>query len=299
MKLTPHITPIIILAFLAAIGSACNEKSKEAEDVTDYSNTSVTSFYIKANNKVMENLDSVFFSIDLERGLIFNADSLPKGTDVSRLIPMVTCASGVREVVFDMEGGSYRTGQSNYTLHPADTIDFSGRVTLKVTAADGTNSRLYEVKVNVHRTNPDSLAWGKVALSRLPARLPEPRAQKCVDFGGKPLMLLAEADGSFTLARADAPDGSWSREEVAPGFSPDVRSLTATTDALYILDTDGRLMTSADGRVWTFTGRKWVSLTGAYVDHALGLCAGDNGLEHDPLIELPRQIFHRKHRSAV
>ena len=71
--------------------TACNK------DDNDINNTAsmyvpavaVTRFYLKADSKVMNNLDSVFFSIDLENGVIFNADSLPKGTKISTLIPLL------------------------------------------------------------------------------------------------------------------------------------------------------------------------------------------------------------------
>ena len=44
---------------------------------------------IKPNSKLLANLDSVFFTIDLNRGLIFNADSLPKDTKITKLVPNI------------------------------------------------------------------------------------------------------------------------------------------------------------------------------------------------------------------
>lgn len=290
MKLTRHIAAFVMALLTTIVFIGCNEKSSMAEEVTNYSNVSVTSFYLKANSKVMANLDSVFFSIDMQRGLIFNTDSLPKGTDVSKIIPMVTCADNVKEVIFDMEGGAVRTGQSNYITHPSDSIDFTGRVTMRVTSADGSNTRLYEIKVNVHQTNPDSLAWGSVAMSKLPARMPSPKNQKCVDFAGKPLTLIAEADGTFTLSRATAPDAEWEVRQVSFDFIPDVRSLVASSDALFMLDNSGRLMTSQDGLSWTDTGCKWTSLMGAYQNMALGLKADTDGLHYDSYPSSPEFV---------
>lgn len=261
---------------LAVASAACNETSQQKAEVSDFTNTLVTSFHLKADSKVMANLDSVFFSIDLENCLIFNADSLPKGTDVSKVIPIVTCASGVSGVVFDMQGGSVRTGTSDYIRNPSDSIDFTGRVSLRVTAADGTTSSTYEIKVNVHRTDPDSLSWGNSAVGCLPSRLGSPKAQKTIDCDGLPVTLLRESDDTYTLARG-LQSGEWSKTAVTPGFTPDIRSLEYAGSAFYILDTDGRLMASADAQSWTDTGRRWTTLTGSYGSHVLGLEADGAG----------------------
>ena len=46
------------------------------------------------------------FTIDLERALIYNADSLPKGTDISRLL--VTLQSSGANVEFNVKNGAGR-----------------------------------------------------------------------------------------------------------------------------------------------------------------------------------------------
>ena len=70
---------------------SCN--SSDTEEYEEYvlpSDVAITSFTISANDDLLENLDSVYFTIDLENRRIFNADSLPKGTDVSRLVVTIT-----------------------------------------------------------------------------------------------------------------------------------------------------------------------------------------------------------------
>ncbi|MDE7409414.1 MAG: hypothetical protein K2N09_05265, partial [Muribaculaceae bacterium] len=53
------------------------------------SSVAVTKFSLKSKKGSNVKLDSVFFSIDLNRGVIFNADSLPVGTDVTKLVPVI------------------------------------------------------------------------------------------------------------------------------------------------------------------------------------------------------------------
>ncbi|MDE5875036.1 MAG: hypothetical protein K2H15_05265, partial [Muribaculaceae bacterium] len=85
---------------MLGMAAACNSDSdSDKQEVAVTSSTvAINSFYLKADAKVMKNLDSVFFSIDLNKAIIFNADSLPKGTDISRLLPSVNFASSMAAV---------------------------------------------------------------------------------------------------------------------------------------------------------------------------------------------------------
>ncbi|MDE6084891.1 MAG: hypothetical protein K2G40_00620, partial [Muribaculaceae bacterium] len=73
---------------VAAIGLAatsCNGDPLSESISVDYSSTQVKTFSLKSNSKVLNNLDSVYFSIDLANARIFNADSLPFGTKINKL----------------------------------------------------------------------------------------------------------------------------------------------------------------------------------------------------------------------
>ena len=60
-------------AFFAGCNSSYDNTIQEdlATDVI------VSSFSLSKDDSILANLDTVFFSIDLQRGRIFNADSLP------------------------------------------------------------------------------------------------------------------------------------------------------------------------------------------------------------------------------
>ena len=82
---------LYIFAFLAfaMAGVSCNDDEEEQESsVATYtqSSTAITGFNLIENNDILANLDSIFFTIDLENARIYNADSLPKGTDISRML---------------------------------------------------------------------------------------------------------------------------------------------------------------------------------------------------------------------
>lgn len=185
---------------------SCNDKSDPVEEdettnIVNVPNVAVTSFSLRSDSKVMSNLDSVFFSIDLNHGVIYNADSLPKGTPVDKLIPVIKYSDYITKALITMEGGITKTGESDYYASPSDTIDFSGKVTLTIATADDAMSKDYVIKVNVHKQNPDSLQWDQIAVTGLPSRLGSPKAQGTVDHSGMAVCLIEESDGSFTLAQ--------------------------------------------------------------------------------------------------
>ncbi len=280
----PLIVPGLILALVA--GSSCNKKDKDEDDedkiAVTASTVAVKSFSIKANSKVLANLDSVFFSIDLNRGVIFNADSLPIGTDVSKLVPVITFMTTMSraELVITQDDGTEKT--VNYLEKSTDSIDFTRPVILNVVAPDTTSKYSYRISVNIHTQKPDSLMWDRMAVGKLPARLATPKSQKTVLFNEIPTSIIEESDGTYTLATAsDMMEGLWEKEQVTLPAGADISTLSATKDALWMLDGNGTLNTSTDGKSWTATSEKWVSIVGPYLDSVLGLKASAaGGLEH-------------------
>ncbi|MDE6338611.1 MAG: hypothetical protein K2K97_02340, partial [Muribaculaceae bacterium] len=246
-------------AFLAiAAGfsiTSCNEKTEETEIYLTPSNVAVTSFVLNADDDVMEHLDSVFFSIDLENGVIFNADSLPVGTKIDKLVATIKYSSYITKATIKMENGTTRTGEINYMESPTDSIDFTGKVTLSISTDNDELAREYLLKVNVHKEKSDSLMWTDKDRSILPARLYNPKNQKSLAFNGTVVSLIEESDGSYTFATTDnLYSKNWEQKEITFPFTPNVRSLCATSSSLIILDTDGLMYESTDGFSWTATG---------------------------------------------
>ena len=285
VKKSHNIIPSIILPALLLLGfvSACNKKSDPDPDaiVVTPATVAVTDFTLKADANVLANLDSVFFSIDLNKGVIFNADSLPKGTSVRRLIPVITFANTMTEanIVYTDSTGTQQT--VNYLETQTDSIDFTNDVLLNVTAADGENKYTYRIKVNVHTQEPDSLMWDNIASAKLPSRNAAPKNQKTVMRDNVVYTLIEESDNSLTLARSTNLASGYSRtEELTLPFTPDIESLTTTESTFYMLDTAGMLYSSADMTTWTATGEEWASIIGAYLDCILGVRNTDKGMMH-------------------
>ena len=264
-----------VLALMGVAAASCNSDPEQAT-VSTYESTAVDAFSLKANDKVLAHLDSVYFSIDLNNGRIFNADSLPKGTDVSRLaVNVSTTAVGRVELIVNR--GALGDTIYNYTASQNDSIDFShGPVTLRITAQNG-DIRNYSVNVNVHKMEPDSLYWNRSAVTALPTSL-DAVVQKSVKFRDQAVTLTADADGNACIALSDDPADGWQTFAAQLPADADVRSLTATTDALYILDAAGALYTASSPEAsWTATGERMSTLLGGYGSTLLAVKSDTSG----------------------
>lgn len=282
MKLS--VTKLLILAPAALLVlSAC--KKDEEPDTTDYaldydSSTLVAGFNLNPNDKVLAHLDSVFFSIDQVKAEIFNADSLPWGTDVRKLTVSVrTQRTATVEIIMP----SLSDGQ-DVTVQPSDSINFSspGGVMMRVTSNNGEQQRIYSVKVNVHQCNPDSLQWSTEPRT-LPCinYIPDVREMQTIEFKDQVCMIARGESRTMMLSAADAGDSRWDAADIELPADAKINSLCATADALYMLTGSGDLLTSTDGREWTANAKGWSHLYGAYANEVIGL-RGDGEWESYP-----------------
>lgn len=276
MKLS--IAKLLILAPAALLMlSAC--KNEEEPDTTDYaldyaSSTLVASFNLSPNSKVLENLDSVFFSIDQVKAEIFNADSLPWGTDVRKLVVSVTTQ---RSATIDIVMPSLTDGK-DVTVQTSDSINFSSPrgVMMRVTSNDGKQQRVYSVKVNVHQCNPDSLQW-ETRPRTLPCinYIPDLKEVQTIDFNDRVYMIARGDSRTMLLSATDAGDTHWDASDIELPADAKINTLCATADALYMLTGSGDLLSSTDGREWIAKAAGWSHLYGAYDNEIIGLKEGE------------------------
>lgn len=267
-----------LVAALVAL-SACNSTDDISliNDPVDYSSTAITSFSLRNDKSVLNNLDSVFFSIDLNSARIFNADSLPYGTDVSSIgINITTEGSAVKAIYSSASDASEK--EVNLVDDPSAKLNFSsGAVKILVTSLDGEYTRQYEVSLNVHTVVPDSLYWSELARTNLPTTLSAPIAQKSVKMGDKAYCLTTDGASYIMSVSSDLYINSWQNNAVTFTRNIKIESLVAATDALYILSSDGALLTSTDGLSWTDTGKVWKSILGAYGNGITGVATDATG----------------------
>lgn len=264
---------VISLSTIAAALTfiACNSSSESYEYELS-SSVAVQSFKLSRDDSVLKNLDTVFFSIDLADRRIFNADSLPYGTKINKLVPRITMSTSATVMKLTVPRANGTDTVYDYLETPNDTIDFSnGPVTLDVTSASGTTSMKYEININVHTVVSDTLAWGETAWAPLPSSFAAPTSQRTARTDGG-LYCLTTDGAKFSMAFTPSPgENSWTVNEVTLPAGAAIETFAGTSDALYILVDDGAnepnkmLYTSADGgRTWTSTGERYFSVYGGY-----------------------------------
>lgn len=265
-----------ILLAAAAVGiAACNSEAEENPDAPAYSSATVTEFKLYEDSKILPNLDSVYFSIDLANALIYNADSLPYGTPLNKLRPMITTGgASVAELHVPRVGTTDTV--IDYIKHTGDTVDFSnGPVRLRLVSVDGSFERSYTIKINVHAVKSDSLVWTRAEVGNLPSRYAVPNDGNAAATASA-IYCLTEYQGSYCLAKAVNPADAW--QYITPNFTfkPVISTFSAGDDALYVLDEEGNLYTSANGASWKATAQRWFSIYGNYGKVLMG-CVLDGG----------------------
>lgn len=266
-----YISPIkaLLPAVCAILLIACNKKS-DFETYQDQSTLAVTGFSLKIDH-LNVGLDSAYFAIDLNQGVIYNPDSLKPGTPINKLVPVISYSNDVETATLTMTGGTTRQGDVDYKAHPTDSIDFTGNVTLTLTR--GIYSRTYRLKVNVHKEYADSLRWDEAARTSLPSRMANPLRQKTVTLpDSTALSLIQENDGSYTLASSsDLYANRWSTKAVTLPFTPRVETFASAEGKLFLLDTDGNLFEGNTDGNWQATGQVWTAMIGDYLESVVGL----------------------------
>lgn len=254
----------IAISTLLLCTVSCNSKSDDDQEIVYSSaNTIISAVSLQENDKVMEHLDSVYFSINQEEGLIFNADSLPYGTRMNGFVPVIS-TMGASKVELAIPRPNLSDTVISYLENTTDSINFgNGPVKITVTAANGISTRTYTMKINVHQVPTDTLVWRRAQQSNLPSIFAVPEQQRTAATASA-IYCLTAAQGRYCIASAINPAATWTSKEVTMPFTPRIESFSATDDALYILDEAGALWRSTDAASWTSTGKRWDNIYGNY-----------------------------------
>ncbi|MBO4944443.1 MAG: hypothetical protein J6C91_04175 [Muribaculaceae bacterium] len=262
---------ILLTTLLGLTVWSCNSSTEEYFiPSVDYSNMAVTSFSLGKNDNILANLDTIFFPIDLNNARIFNADSLPVGTVLTKTVmnislPMVSKAT----LYFNGDEGR---DSVNYLTNSSDSVNLgNGPVTLSVVSYDGASKIDYTITVNIHKSVPDTLEWGGTAYRDLPTTVAHPTAVRTVEWQNRYYCLTTDGTDAVMGVASEPAQEEWDYTRVTLPAGADVRSLTATGDALYILAGDGSLYRSGDaGLTWGNTGARMSHIYGNYDGKLVG-----------------------------
>lgn len=216
-----------------------NNIETEYQDTIDGKDTTLVATVIGSNYP---------FVIDQNLGLIYNLDSLPVGTDVSKVVPEITA-----------DGYIYIAAETDSIWEEEDSLDFSKPISFKVMSLKGTYGRTYVTKINVHKQDPNLMSWNKVTNSFQTSI----QKQKAVYFNQQ-IMVFAEGEEQVSVTSTHQDNGAeWtSLQTIDIPVRADYSSVIVWGEALYIL-ADNDLYQSSNGLNWSKvqTGQKLKSLT--------------------------------------
>lgn len=272
-KFFRYICPVLAII---CILSSCKEDESEKIILSD--SVRISAFSLEADTLVLRNLENVFFTIDLEKGLIYNADSLPLGTDVSALAVDITTedAASVNITTAD--------DTFDYLEDTDKTIDFTTPVQIEVVSKSGLHKKQYEVSVNVHKVEADRLYWGNMQYSGMPGEGTLSK-QYTLRFNDLLHCYMKRGD-EYLLATASTPGEQWEITQLSFSFEPRLQTMRCSDTALFMLDEADNLYTSTDGVTWENTGMKYAAIIGNHND-AMLMLTQENGIYYHDVYPRP------------
>ena len=261
MKL--RVLNIIASLFVAActITSCLDTEVIEVEYNT---NASITGFSITDSIVTIIGTDTTAilgadypFIIDQNEGRIYNADSLPVGTDISKVVVDITADTY----------GIYIQAEEDSLWESTDSLDFRRPVYFKVVSEMGTPGRTYKAEINVHQQDPDTLIWRK----RTTGFDTNIKAQKAVYLNNN-IYVFAEQESQVAMTSLDAYQGkTWtSLESLDIPVKADYSSATTWKGQIYIL-AENELYVSDNGLNW-----QKVETTQTFSRLLVGVSTGSN-----------------------
>ena len=132
--------PILVVLVTIFSFSSC----LKSDDDIEYSSNDIISYF--ALPDILEN-NTISLSIKSMVRFTIGFSSYKSDTIIDKILIKQISSGGIIEY------------DNSYFEYLVDSVDLRKPLELTVHAPDGKNSKKYEVKVNVHQQEPDSLTW--------------------------------------------------------------------------------------------------------------------------------------------
>ena len=185
------------------------------------------------------------FTIDQQKGLIYNQDSLPVHADtiIDRiLIKTLTTASGV-VTMKDKEG-------RDSIINISDSLDLREKLEIKVWSTEALAGiapdkvKAYTIDVRVHKHDPDSLSWGYVG--KIDDEIKG--AQKTIKF--KDEYFTYSMDGPSVKVHSSSDLSNWSSQNTTGDLTILPNSILPLKNII-LATANNEVYESTDGIAWT------------------------------------------------
>lgn len=211
--------------------------------ITTFSFDSIVTYYPSVTEEGKDTTLSTYvlgsnypFVIDQIKRRIYNADSLPKGTDVSKVV--VNIGSDGYYIFVE-------AGENDSIWESTDSLDFTQPIRFKVLSAMNTFGDEYTAEIYVHQQDPDIMSWTKLT-SNLSTEL---GAQKAV-YSNNSIFVFSDSETQISVTSTQ--DGKeWTPlQAIDLPIKADYTTAIAWNEKIYIL-ADKTLYTSENGINWT------------------------------------------------
>ena len=191
-------------------------------------------------NDSLPELAKVIFSIDHNYdgaiGAIYNYDSMTYMTEIPEKVLVKYISGAGYDNVLNITNGD------SIWVKQGDSIDISTPLLLEVHALNGVTKKLYNVQLNIHQVDPDSLQYIKIASDLSFLQIED---SKTVIFNNR-FMTYSRMDGKIQLYSSQSAE-KWTYESVS-GL-PDnavIKGIQSSGDRLFAYTDNGELYVRYD-----------------------------------------------------
>lgn len=248
-----------VFVFGSCLGSDDDNDVEYADDAALQSFTLGSSinryYYVRSSSGSVDSLVSTTFSgatyafsIDHQRGLVYNTDSLPYGTDLKHVLCTATAYNSGVVTIKNVDSDTLRYVTST------DSIDFSVPRELQVYSQSRSAMRRYTVTLVAHQVPTDTTLWQQTDQSD---ELGQLERMKAVSLDGN-IIVLGLSQGHTLLYITPETDGAtWTRTAATLGPEASANAVVGL-GRLYVLD-GTQLKSSTDGATFTAVGSQPLS----------------------------------------
>lgn len=273
------------MAFISVLATAnvvCSCLGNDGQDIVYYDDSAITAFSLGTLNIVKDTVtksgaDSTYtttldcssyrFTIDQERALIYNLDSLPYGVDATKVLATISSKNSGVIALKNVNSDTLRLYSS------ADSIDFSQPRHFYVYSTDATVHRDYTVTVNVHKQKPNVLTWNSTPITN--ALFRALKGMKAVVMGGSVFVFGNDGLRTKVFRTPESNPAAWvEADSITMLESNAYAGACALNNRLYVLS-GGKLLSSSNGDSWEEVSTPAISrLIGASSARLYGYAAG-------------------------
>lgn len=180
----------------------------------------------------------------LDTGLVHNEDSILYGTPINKVVPSFIYAATPGSVIMHLSNPD-----TTFYLAGQDTIDFTRQpIYMTIKSMDGTTTKVYELRVIVHQSDPDLFTWTCLN-NQIYTPDPDGAEQKAFLLNGRLCLMV---NNGFKNRLYTSFDGELWSGPITPNGLPDncvVRSIVSDGSKAYYTDAD-KLYVASSAEEW-------------------------------------------------